>query len=135
MEQERTHQQRSADTDGTHDLGCLAHRRDLFLRYPTLQVRTGDDTQRPVLLTTVVEVEPHGNHVLQNLGRRLNVEHIRLDRPRSEPLSLDALMHGNGHVLMLGNLPVRIGNLVEQNAPDREEPGSENRLDQRPDRL
>ncbi len=94
-----------------------------------------DDTQGAILLITVVERESHGNHVFQHLSRWLHVEHVRLDRPRPEPLDLDALFDSNGYVLVPGNLPVRIRNLVEENAPDSKEPISENRLDQRPDRL
>jgi hypothetical protein len=136
MEQQWAHQQRSANTYSAHLLRCLlTHRRDILFGYPAVQVGAWDDAQGTILLTTVVEVEPHGDHVLQHLGQRLNVNHVGLHRPWPEPLGLDTLLHGNGHVLVPGNLPIRVRNLVEEDASDRKELLTENRLNQLSDCL
>lgn len=106
----------------------------MVLAYAAVQVRAWNDTQRPILLTAVVDVEPHRNHVLQHFGRWLDVEQVGLiDKVRT--LGLDAVVHGNGHVLVPWNFPVRVRNLVEEDAPNRKGSLSENRLDQRSDCL
>jgi hypothetical protein len=51
---------------------------------------------------------------------------ISLHRPGSESVGLDFLLYRNGYVLMPGNFPVGIRNLVEKNSSYGKEPGSKN---------
>ena len=58
------------------------------------------------------------------------MKNISLDRPRSEPFRLDSLLYRNRYILMPGNLPICISNLVEENAPHRKKVWPENWFDQ-----
>jgi len=63
-------------------------------------------------------VQADGEHVFEDVGWRLNVEDVCLDRPWSEALRFDAFLDGDGHVLMPGNFPVGAGDFVEEDAAD-----------------
>lgn len=76
-------------------------------------------------------MDSNRNHLFEHECRRLNMEHISLDGPRPETLRLDPFANCNCDVLVPGNLPVRVWNLVEQYPPDRNETCSKNCSDQR----
>jgi hypothetical protein len=120
MKQERAHQHYST----------LGHRTDDFpqLGSPFRNIRQGDtaqtvarrdDTQRPMILRSVVEMHTYGKHARQDLDRRLDVRYAVLEGPWAEPLDLLLLMHGDGEILVPRNLPVRFGVLVESCDLDR----------------
>ena len=70
----------------------------------------------------------NGKHVPQDVGWGLNVVDSGFDGPWAEAFSLDLLPERDGDVLMPGHEPVRSGNLVEENASNREEAGPKNGL-------
>ncbi len=136
MEQERPHQQRSSKSDRADLLWQAdAESLDLLLGDLPARVRSRQNTQGAVLLTAEIEMQSHREHMLQDRCRRLDVENIRLHRPRSKAINFDSFPHRDRYVLVPWNLPVCVRNLVEQNASDGKEMRSENRLDQHSDSI
>src|SRR6476619_5698329 len=89
---------------------------DLLRSQATTGVRTRDHFQRTVLFATVVEVKADREDIPEDLHGGLHVNHVLFDGPRSKARNIDALTDGYGEVLMPGDLPIRTGSLVEQNA-------------------
>lgn len=61
------------------------------------------------------------------------MQNLCLYRPGSKPISFDSLLNRNRHILMPGNLPIRTGNLVEEDSSYWKKTLSENWLDQHMD--
>src|SRR5437016_3415501 len=93
-------------------------------------MRTGNDPQCTIRLSARVEVKADGKHPFKHCGWGLNVEHIGLYRPGSESFGLYSLLNSNRHILMPRHLPIRAGNLVEQDSPNREAFRAKHRFDQ-----
>lgn len=58
------------------------------------------------------------------------MEDFRLDGPWAEADCVNLLLHGDGQVLMPGDLPIRPGDLVEEDAAHGKEQKSKNWLHQ-----
>lgn len=82
-------------------------------------MRTGQHPQCAIVGRTIIQMQADGNHVSENVRRRLHVNNARFDRPRTKPRCLNALSHRNSQVLMPRHPPVRGVGLVEENRPHR----------------
>ncbi len=133
MQEQRPHQQYPTSLQLTDLLAAPFHKSaDLTLRNLAKHMGTSQNAKRAILLGTIVQMNPYGQHPFQNLSRRLHMQHSRLARPRPIPLSVDPMLHCNRHILVPGNLPVRRIGLIEQNAANRLRPIPRNRIDERP---
>lgn len=91
---------------------------DITGDYAAKLPRPGNDLERAVVLTTVVDVQPQRHHADQQLGRWLDVVDATLAAPRAVALDLDTLPHGDGTILMPGHRPVSFRRLVEKKDAD-----------------
>jgi len=74
MKQERPHYQDvTPASDALERALLLAKRPGRFGRQAAVPMRPGDDAQRAICRTPVIEVRAHGNERLQHSHRRLDV--------------------------------------------------------------
>jgi hypothetical protein len=73
-------------------------------------------------------------HLLQNGGRRLDMQDILLGRPGPEAFYLNPFLNGDSYILMPWDLPVGLRDLVKKNASDGKSLLSKNRFYQSPSR-
>ena len=86
---------------------------------PAETMRTTDDSHWSIVDGARIEMQANGEHVLENVCRRLNVRHASLLRPRSIVGHIAAFLSGDGEILVPDHLPVRVGSLVEEQCADR----------------
>lgn len=89
-------------------------------------MRAIDHSHRAILDGTWIEMEANSEHVLENVGRRLDVRHTTLLRPWPVARDVDAGFRGDGEVLVPNDSPVRVGRLVEEERADGEAGLAEN---------
>ena len=76
-------------------------------------MRAGNNVERTIVWTAIVEMKAQREHALQQgLGRR-HMGHGSFHVPRAEAVHLDALLHRDGAILMPGHAPVRLRCLIE----------------------
>jgi hypothetical protein len=80
VQEQRPHQQRVTGTEMAHMIRMvLAQLLDSFCRKPTQPVTARQDSQCAVGLVAVVEMQPDGEHLFEEVARRLNVRDAILD--------------------------------------------------------
>ena len=63
-------------------------------------MRAGKDAKRPIVVAAIVKVESDGEHALEDIDRRLDMDNAGLHRPGAEPRHIDAIAHGDGAILV-----------------------------------
>jgi hypothetical protein len=103
VQQQRAHEHGVACRAGAcDDLASASSGRaaDLVIAQQSASVRSWKHQQRPVAFVALVEVQTHRNHPLEHSRGRLDVDDTILDGPRPEPRRFDALLNGDGRVLV-----------------------------------
>ena|SRR6185437_6177745 len=77
------------------------------------RVRSGEDTQRPILFCRVVEMDTQSQNSAERERRRVGVNYPILDRPRAPTWSVETISKRQGSILMPRNQPVRFRRFVE----------------------
>ena len=117
VEQERTHRHDSAESYRADDLWYpLFPVIELFVD-PTRSMRAGKHAKRAVFVTTIIEVNPHRQHVGKNVRRRLHLPYASLVRPADKTGRLDSRGDRDHIILVPEERPVGAGNLIESKWP------------------
>ena len=88
-------------------------------------MRTGNHTQRPIIGTALVQVEPDGEHAIHEICWGLYVQDSTLHRPRTKSINILTFANGDGQILMPNDLPICALGLVEKNPSDSKALGPE----------
>lgn len=114
MEQERAHQQSVPSRDGAKKVRVFAAKcLNLLGRKSAPAMRPGQDAQGAIRFVGVVEVKPHGEHLLEEIDRRLDMRNTMLRAPLPEAGKLGAGAKGQRQILMPRNEPVRFRAFIE----------------------
>ena len=73
MEQQWSHQDCASGHGDTRYRRALTPMANLVIRQPAMEMRGGQDMQRPVLIGAVVNLEPHRYHLLEHVDGRVNM--------------------------------------------------------------
>lgn len=119
MEEEGAHQQRIAgERRAQHLRGRFPNSRNLGGLESAVPMRAGNHPQRAIRGIAIVQVQAHGQHSGQPFPGCLNMRNPVLEAPRTETRCLHRPCHGEGHVLMPRDQPVRSRGLVEKDRSD-----------------
>jgi hypothetical protein len=99
-----------------------------------MSVRARQDSDGTVVLTAIVKVQAHRDHLTQDMVRRLYALNTCFLRPRPESWGVEPLLDRDGEILVPRDLPVGLRRLVEEDATNCEALGAEDTLDNGPDR-
>jgi hypothetical protein len=97
------------------DTAALIH--DSFhslLRNAPQPMRAGGDKQGRISTRHRIDVYPEGQHALDELERRLDVNCIGLPAPMIKPRNVEALPNSDRAILVPPKRPVRLRSLVEE---------------------
>lgn len=73
VQQQWPHHSRASSRGDTPYRRMLTPAANLVIGQPAMEVRGGQDLQRPVLISAVVNVEPDRYHLLEHVDGRLNM--------------------------------------------------------------
>jgi hypothetical protein len=126
MKKQRTHEKCAAARQRACYHASLVPAGDLLLRQAAVPMTTRNRAQGAVLEVVFVEVNANCQHPFENGSWRLNVVYTVFDGPRTEAGMFDAAGHCDGQILVPGDLPVRFGSFVEEDALYRAAIGPQN---------
>lgn len=91
-----------------------------------MPVRTGQNPKRAVYGVAVVQMQPNREQAFQHVRRGVRVGNACFCRPGAEAGNFAPLFYGDAQVLMIGDFPVRLRGLVEEDSAHSEGVCSEN---------
>lgn len=127
MKEERTEGEDSAGSGETHRLGLLCTNPiNRVGREAPKAMRAVNDPNGSVVDGTRIEMQPNGEHILEDIARWLHVRDAGLLSPWAVASHVNASLSRDRQILMPDHLPVRVGSFVEEQGADRKTGVAEN---------
>jgi hypothetical protein len=117
VEQQRPHQNCASGQGDTGYRRLLTPVANPVIGQPAMEMRGGQDLQRPILICAVVNLEPHRYHLFEYVDGRVNMCDAFFDGPTGKAGHIQSSQNRDGYILMPANGPVFARSLVEQDRP------------------
>lgn len=120
MQQQWSHQQHITGFGlAQHLRMCFTAAPDIFRTQPSQPMRAGQYSQGTVACIGIIQVQPHGQHLLQQLHRWLYMRHTFLHTPGPKSSHLDLLFESKCQILVPCHKPVGFRTFVKVDAANR----------------